>query len=107
MGVYTAMYQPAVPAQKIDFVDIGVALPAELDRDRLGALLGCLRPQEGERIGEPVRQNFLPRLRRAEASAVRDRTIDVFSHGSACGGHRQEQERDAENAHVANLSRAG
>ena len=106
-GVDTAMYQPAIPAQKVDFVDIDVALPTELDGDRLGALLGRLRAQQGEGIGELVGDDLLARLGRAETGALRDRAICVLRHGSARGGHRQDQKRDAENAHVANLSQAG
>ena len=85
-GVDTAMYQPAVTAQKIDFVDIGVALSAELDGDRLGALFGGLRAQKSEGVGEPVGENFFTRLGRAEAGALRHRPVVVLSHCSARGG---------------------
>ena len=57
-GVDTAMYQPAIATQKVDLVDIDVAVATELDGDRLGALFGGLRAQQREGIGQTVGEDF-------------------------------------------------
>ncbi|HMN71809.1 MAG TPA: hypothetical protein PKA55_08060 [Rhodoblastus sp.] len=101
------MYQPAVATQKVDFVDEDIAMAAELDRDRVGMLLGGLRAQEREGVGEAVRQYLFPRLGRIETGAFGNGPIDVLGGGGARGGHGQCDELDAEEAHRDSLSRRG